>query len=116
MARSRGTGGNALPSRRRGRISTESGFTAERPARMRPGFCASTTSRRFRGGARRSTGIRPGEYAYYRRKASEIHPVAAPASRRTMKDPYDVLGVPKSASAKEIKAAFRRLAKKYHPD
>src|SRR5690606_41702612 len=58
----------------------------------------------------------PGEYAYYRRKASEIHPVAAPASRRTMKDPYDVLGVPKSASAKEIKAAFRRLAKKYHPD
>lgn len=33
-----------------------------------------------------------------------------------MKDPYDVLGVPKSASAKEIKAAFRRLAKKYHPD
>lgn len=33
-----------------------------------------------------------------------------------MKDPYDVLGVAKSASEKEIKAAFRRLAKKYHPD
>lgn len=33
-----------------------------------------------------------------------------------MKNPYDVLGVQKSASAKEIKAAFRRLAKQYHPD
>lgn len=33
-----------------------------------------------------------------------------------MKDLYDVLGVQKSASAKEIKTAFRRLAKKYHPD
>ncbi len=33
-----------------------------------------------------------------------------------MRDPYDVLGVPKSASEKEIKSAFRKLAKKYHPD
>ena len=33
-----------------------------------------------------------------------------------MRNPYDVLGVPKSASAGEIKSAFRRLAKKYHPD
>lgn len=29
---------------------------------------------------------------------------------------YDVLGVKKDASAKEIKAAFRRLARKHHPD
>jgi len=33
-----------------------------------------------------------------------------------MRNPYDVLGVPKSAGVGEIKSAFRKLAKKYHPD
>jgi DnaJ-class molecular chaperone len=33
-----------------------------------------------------------------------------------MRDPYDVLGVSKTASAGEIKSAFRRQAKKLHPD
>jgi DnaJ-class molecular chaperone len=34
----------------------------------------------------------------------------------TMRNPYDILGVPKSADEAEIKKAFRKLAKKYHPD
>ena len=34
----------------------------------------------------------------------------------TMRNPYEVLGVGKSADAAEIKKAFRKLAKKYHPD
>ncbi len=33
-----------------------------------------------------------------------------------MADPYQILGVSKTASDKEIKTAYRRLAKKYHPD
>ena len=31
-------------------------------------------------------------------------------------DPYEVLGVSRDASADEIKSAFRRLARKHHPD
>ena len=33
-----------------------------------------------------------------------------------MRDPYEVLGVPRGANAAAIKSAFRKLAKKYHPD
>ena len=32
------------------------------------------------------------------------------------RDYYEVLGLQKSASADEIKRAYRQLAKKYHPD
>src|SRR6188768_3268497 len=48
---------------------------------------------------------------------------SADSSRRTnffgvarMRDPYEVLGVQKNATPAAVKSAFRRLAKKLHPD
>ena len=33
-----------------------------------------------------------------------------------MTDPYQVLGVPPTATDDEVKAAYRRMALKHHPD
>jgi DnaJ-class molecular chaperone len=34
----------------------------------------------------------------------------------TEKSYYEILGIPKNSSASQIKSAFRKLSKKYHPD
>src|SRR5258706_15149678 len=36
--------------------------------------------------------------------------------RKAVRDPYDVLGVARSATLSEIRGAFRRLAAEHHPD
>ena len=33
-----------------------------------------------------------------------------------MQNPYEVLGIQPTATDDEVKAAYRELAKKYHPD
>ena len=33
-----------------------------------------------------------------------------------MRDPYSTLGVARTASEKEVKSAYRKLAKELHPD
>ena len=33
-----------------------------------------------------------------------------------MKDPYQVLGIPPTATDAEVKEPYRNLARKYHPD
>eukprot|EP00249_Psilotum_nudum_P020194 c27599_g1_i3 orf=669-1910(-) len=38
----------------------------------------------------------------------------APGTKR--RDPYEVLGVPRDASEQQIKAAYRKMALKFHPD
>lgn len=43
-------------------------------------------------------------------KASRLH------KQSKKKDYYKILGVPRSASKKEIKKAFRKLAQEWHPD
>jgi molecular chaperone DnaJ len=42
--------------------------------------------------------------------------ICAKMATTTKQDYYELLGVPRKAGAKDIRAAFRKLARKYHPD
>ncbi|GMM53960.1 Mdj1 protein [Maudiozyma humilis] len=46
--------------------------------------------------------------------SSRFH--ASAVAAQSIKDPYQALGIDKNASQTDIKKAYRKLAKKYHPD
>lgn len=50
-------------------------------------------------------------YSALKRKGAAERP-----EKRDSDDPYEILGVPRGASAGRIKAAYREKIKEYHPD
>jgi uncharacterized membrane protein YkvA (DUF1232 family) len=51
-----------------------------------------------------------------RQHARQSHDTDASESQKPPQTPYEVLNLPPDADQEAIKAAYRRLAKQYHPD
>lgn len=95
------------------RVSTERQPSGGGRIRASPGYLATRVKSHGAGRGREHLvldvfGAAPGEA------------IAGTAGRRRwsglMRDPYEILGVPRTAPEADIKKAFRRLAKEWHPD
>jgi uncharacterized membrane protein YkvA (DUF1232 family) len=67
--------------------------------------------------SRRSSGFQ--HYYYQSRQSFESNQGSSEKQTYTQNssdDPYTILNIPRGASPKEIKKAYRELANKYHPD
>ena len=51
-----------------------------------------------------------------KKKRAPLPPPPPPEETIDGKTPHEVLGVSRDASAKEIRAAYQKLVKEYHPD
>ena len=61
--------------------------------------------------------VLPRGYGQTRNHASGRSNQAGPdPGKEAEKDPYQILEVPRNASQQEIKSAFRKQARRYHPD
>ncbi len=74
---------------------------------------AASWAGRFRAAARR---LRAQPLSFRRGTLYSRRTRPIPRVGDVMRDPYEILGVAKSASEAEVKKAFRNLAKKNHPD
>jgi len=54
--------------------------------------------------------------AYTRQRASRNSGEDQKSPKEETDDPYEILGLKRDATKKEIKEAFKRLASQYHPD
>lgn len=83
---------------------------SESPSKEDSRHSSGRVPRGYRAEERRPGGFSSGDYTGYDKRKEE------PSGVKPDVDLYEVLGVPKLATAEEIKAAHRKLCIKHHPD